>query len=279
MYFLLISFGFVFIYPLIYMVGYSFMSQGDLRSALVTYLPTAIDTSNYATAASVLNFWPSLLNTLYVAVLPAICQTAVACITAYGLSNYRFPGRRIVFALVVATIIIPPTITMLPQFLIYKSLGLTDTLFAFAIPAVLGQGLRAAIIILVFYQIFNMIPRSLYDAARIDGAGPVKLFIRIGVPLAKAGFVIGFLFSLIWYWNETTLAAMYMGNKISTMPMQLETFAQNFSHHYSARSGKSLNEAVYMAGTLLSILPLIVFYFFTQRQFVQSVDKAGITGE
>jgi multiple sugar transport system permease protein len=278
-YFFLICFGFVFLFPIIYMLGYSFMSVEDIRSALVTYVPTHLDLSNYQTAARVLDFWPSLFSSIYVAALPAACQTIASSLTAYGLSRFRFPGRSLIFILVVATVVIPPTTTMLPQFLMYNSLGLTGSVFAFILPALFGQGLRSGLMILVFYMIFNTIPKTLYEAALIDGAGAVRLFLRIGLPLVKSGIVIAFLFSFIWYWGDTTLTTIYMGNEISTLPMQLERFMQTFTRIYANNAGKSLNEAVYMAGTLLSILPLLIFYFVIQKQFVQSVDKTGITGE
>lgn len=281
-YFMLLGFGFVFVYPLIYMLAKSLMDVPDLRNPMVSYVPTVFDFSNYQAAARVLNFWPALLHSLLVSLVPAVLQSLAACVTAYGLSRYTFPGRRLVFGLILLTFVIPPTVTMLPQFLMYKQLGLVDTPLAFSIPALFGQGLRSAILILVFYQIQSSIPRSLDEAARIDGAGAVKLFLRIGIPLSLGGFVVSFLFSLIWYWNETTLTSLYMGNVLSTLPMQLEKFEMTFNRVYGARSArgaKSINEAIYLAGTMLSILPLLILYFFTQRQFVQSVDRTGITGE
>lgn len=281
-YFMLIGFGFVFIYPLIYMTAKSFMDVPDLRNPMVNLVPTMVDVSNYRAAARVLNFWPALINSLVVSLIPAVLQSIVCCVTAYGLSRYTFPGRRLVFGLILLTFVIPPTVTMLPQFLMYRQLGLVDTPYAFTIPALFGQGLRSAILILVFYQIQSSIPHSLDEAARIDGAGAVKLFLRIGIPLSLGGFVVSFLFSLIWYWNETTLTSLYMGNVLSTLPMQLEKFEMTFNRVYGARSArgaKSINEAIYLAGTMLSILPLLILYFFTQKQFVQSVDRTGITGE
>jgi multiple sugar transport system permease protein len=281
--FLLALLGFVFLYPLFHMLMYSLMDAEDLRNPLIVYLPTGLDLTNYAAAAKTLNYFKSLLTSAYVSVIPAVLQSVVACVTAYGLARFEFPGKKIIFALMLATFLIPPTITMLPQFLIYKQLGLVDTPLAFSLPALFGQGLRSALFILVFYQILRTIPRSFEEAAMMDGAGALGRFFKIVLPLAIPGFVISFLFSLVWYWNETTLSAIYFGNELTTLPLQLEKFAMSFSRAYPAsstlRGGKTLNEAVYMAGTLLNILPLLILYFFTQRQFVQSVDKTGITGE
>ena len=287
-YFLLISFGFVYLYPIIFMIGYSFMGAEDLRNQLVHYVPTRLDFSNYTSAILVLDYWQSLWTSVYVSVLPAITQSIATCITAYGLARYKFPGRSIVLGLIIATFIIPPVITMMPQFLMYQNMGLTETPLVFILPASLGQGLRSSILILVFYQILSSIPTSLEEAARIDGAGAIKLFVRIAVPLAKSGFVIAFIFSLIWYWNETTLSTIYMGNTLTTLPMRLERFAMIYAqmrHGGGAAGGgalgdaRSIDQAIYMAGTMLNVIPLLLFYFFTQKQFVESVERSGITGE
>jgi len=281
-YYLLVSFGFVFLYPILYMASYSLMDLPDLRSPFVNYIPTKLDFNNYNAAFTALNYWNALWTSIYVSFLPAAAQSVTACVTAYGLARFQFPGKRFIFGLVIAAFIIPPSITMLPQFMIYRDLGLIDTPFAFIIPATFGQGIRSSILILVFYQIINTIPVSLDESALIDGAGPYKMFARIALPLASAGFVISFLFSLIWYWNETTLSTLYMGNRITTLPMQLDRFAIVYNRMLAGRTmqgEKSLNVATYMAGTMLNVLPLLVFYFFTQKQFVQSVDRSGITGE
>ena len=95
-------------------------------------------------------------------------------------------------------------------------------------------------------------------------------------------YIVSFIFSFVWYWNETTLSALYFGNKIKTLTLGLQNFAATYQNVYSmsvTQGGKNLNEAISMAGTLISILPLLIFYFIFQRWFVQSIDKTGITGE
>lgn len=101
--------------------------------------------------------------------------------------------------------------------------------------------------------------------------------------MAVPAYIISFLFSFVWYWNETTLAAIYFGDKIKTLLLQLQNFSVLYEKMHpvtsNTQTGKSLNEAITMAGTLLNILPLLLIYFFTQRWFVESVDRTGITGE
>jgi multiple sugar transport system permease protein len=282
-YFFLILIGFVFLYPIIYMISYSLMDTKDLINPLIKWIPSKLYLGNFAEANKVLEFFPSLIKTLYVTIIPSVLQTIAASVIGYGFARFKFPFKNILLALVVATFIIPPQVTMIPQFLMYKNLGLIGSVLSYILPAVLGQGIKSAIFILIFYQFFKMLPKSLEEAAQIDGAGYLRIFFTIAVPSAIPAYVISFLFSFVWYWNETTLAALYFGDVIKTLPLQLQNFAATFQKLYpvdpNGQTGKNLNEAINMAGTFLNILPLLIIYFFTQRWFVESIDRTGITGE
>lgn len=282
-YFLLTMIGFVFIYPLFYMITYSLMDRNDLVNPLIKWVPTKFYTGNYKEANRVLNYIPTFIKTLYVTAVPAMVQTISASIIGYGFARFKMPGKKLLLLLVLVTFVIPPQVTMIPQFLMYKDLKLIGSVLAYILPAFFGQGIKSAIFILIFYQFFNMIPKSLEEAAQLDGAGALKIFIIIAVPMAVPAYIISFLFSFVWYWNETTLAALYFGDSIKTLLLQLQNFSVIYEKMRSAdpnaETGKSLNEAITMAGTLLNILPLLLVYFFTQRWFVESIDRTGITGE
>lgn len=284
LYVLLVIFGFVFLYPLIYMVSYAFMTPEDVVNPFVHYLPTQwFYMGNFTLAYQVLNYMKALGRSLLIAVLPAILQCVSTSLIGYGLARFRVPGKGVILALVLATFIIPPQATMIPQMLMYTNVGM-DNILAFLVPALFGQGLKSAIFILIFFQFFRSLPASLEEAAKIDGAGIIRIFVFIAVPLAFSGYLLTFLFSFVWYFNETTLTALFLDSKFQTLPLALESFLQSFNDMNSGaassgESGKTINEAIYMAGTFLSILPLLIIYFIAQKQFVESVDKAGITGE
>lgn len=282
-YFLLSLIGFVYLYPLFYMVTYSFMDTEDLINPLITYLPSGYYMDNFAKAAEVMDFLNTLWQNVLASFVPAIVQTASAAVIGYGFARFRIPGKSVLFALVLATFVIPPQITMIPQFLMFKDLGLIGSIFSYIIPAAFGQGIKSGLFILIFYQFFRSIPKSLEEAAQIDGAGAYKIFAVICVPMAVPAFIISFLFSMVWYWNETLLAALYLGDKLTTLPLELQNFAVTYQKVFpadpNAQTGRSLNEAINMAGTFLNIIPLLIVYFFTQRWFVESIERSGITGE
>lgn len=274
--------GFVFLYPLLKMLSMSLMAPDDLVNPLVNWVPYGFETANFSKAVQVLGYGETLWTTIYVSVLPALLQTLVCALTGYGIARYRFKGKNILFGLILATFIIPSQITMIPQFLMYKNLGILYSLKAYLLPAVFGQGIRSAIFILVFVLFFQQVPVSLTEAAEIDGANQIVIFTKIAVPVAKPGFLISFLLSVVWYWNETYLGSLYFGANIKTLPMKLENFVETFNKMVSASeagAGATANEAVQMAGTFLIILPLLILFFCAQKQFIEGIEKTGITGE
>ena len=275
--------GFVFVYPLLEMVSKSFMTVKDLVNPLVVWLPRSLDTTNYEKALHVLNFWESVKTSLYVSILPSLLQMISCSLVGYGLARFRFAGKGIVTAMVILTFLIPAQVTFIPQYLMYKDLGLLYSLKAYLLPALFGQGMKSAIFILVFFQFFNQLPKSLVEAAQIDGANNLTIFFRIAVPTAVPAYLLTFLLSMVWYWNDTYFASMYFGTEIKTLPMNLAAFEAQFSKMYPAAAGASdpnmMNEGIQMAGTVLNILPLVIIYFFTQRWFMEGIDKTGITGE
>ncbi len=264
------------------MISMSFMTADDLVNPLVSWVPYGLEISNFTRAMQVLGYWKTLWTTLYVSVLPAILQTLVCAITGYGIARYKFKGKNLLFGLILATFIIPTQITMIPQFLMYKNLGILYSLKAYLLPAVFGQGMRSAIFVLIFVLFFQQMPVSLTEAAEIDGANQFVIFFKIAVPVAKPGFLISFILSMVWYWNETYLGSLYFGANIKTLPMKLENFVDAFNKMVSASEaevGATANEAIQMAGTFLIILPLLIVFFCVQKQFIEGIEKTGITGE
>lgn len=280
-YFFLISVGFIFLYPILTMISYSFKDANDIVNPLVNWIPSNFYLGNYKTALQVLDFKNTLGETIYVTLVPALIQTLSCSLVGYGFARFKFKGKNVLFFLVLATFIIPQQMTVIPQFLMFKQLGLLESILAYILPALFGQGIKSAIFILIFFQFFKMIPKVLEEAAQVDGAGAFKIFYKIAVPMATPAYIISFLFSFVWYWNETYLATMFLGGEVQTLPMKLQQFTASFQSMFPANmaSGQNLNEAIEMAGTCLNIIPLLIVYAVAQKWFVEGIDRAGITGE
>ena len=294
MYALLISIGFVYVYPILEMFITSLMTLPDLLDASVKWIPREITFENYIEAFDVMKVKETFLNTVIGALLPAVCQTVVCALTGYGLARYDFPFKKLIIALILLTFVVPPYVLMVPNYVMFSDYKMIGTLKTLVYPALLGQGTKSAIFILIFMQFFKQTPIALDEAARVDGASDARIFLGIAVPLAVPAFILCFIFSFVWYWNDTYFTALYLngGNiadttKVSTMLLELQNFdamyqahVQNVAGWGSSVMGESVaNEAIRMAATVLTILPLLILYFCLQKYFVEGIDRAGITGE
>lgn len=282
-YILLIVIGFIFLYPLIMMIVTSLKSDNDLMDTSITWIPTSLEIANYKTAFTEISYMKSLYKTLMVVTIPSVLNTIVALLTAYGFSRFKFPGKNILFGIMLATFIIPSALTKIPQFVWYSKMDLIGSIFTYIIPSSLGQGLNEAIYILILYSMFNQIPKQLEEAAKIDGATSLGVFFKVAIPMIVPGIITVFLFSFVWYWNDSATAAMYLGragkDNWATIPVMLERYQNNIVAQTNGGIGMKLYRGEKMAGTLLSILPLLVLYFCLQRFFVESIEKTGIAGE
>lgn len=282
---LLICIGFVYLYPMLYMFSTSFMNRDDLLDTSVKWLPSTLYMQNFIDAMKSMDFTVSLLKGVVIAGLPTLCNVIICMVIGYGFARYDFTGKKIMMGILLFTYILPSQVTMIPTYVLYNNVGILGTLWAFVIPAILGNGLNAPIFILIFYQFFKQVPKVLMEAAAIDGAGHFKSFFKIAVPSAIPAIITVVLFSFVWYWNESYLTEMYVrGLTTKSIWTNLVIQLKNFDTSFETRAtvgdtATSLNESVRMAATTLSILPLLIMYFFLQKQFVESIDRAGITGE
>jgi multiple sugar transport system permease protein len=278
-YTLLISFSYVYLYPVLFMFVNSFKTVQDLIDPGVKWIPTTIEIENYQRALEVLQLPQSIYQTFGYVLKVSILATGSSALIGYGFAKFNFPFKRILFALMLATFILPPQVTMVSNMIIFRDLGIMSSQGSMTYPAFLGQGLNQSIFILIFYQFFKTIPHVLMESAEIDGASHIKIFLRIALPSAIPSIVIVFLFSMVWYWNETFMTALYVGETV-TLPLKLDQFVASYELLYPPGTlGAELNEAIRLAGNMLSILPLMVLYFIGQRQFTESIDRTGITGE
>lgn len=281
-YFILTGMGFVFLYPLLYMLSVSFMDTQDLVDATVTWIPTHLSVESFVKAARTLEFWSGLKDSLIMTAVPAGLQTFTLALAGYGLARYRVPGKKLWVVLAVLIFLVPAQVTMIPRFLLFNSYKMIGTIWPIYLISALGQGTKSTVFLLIYYNFFNSYPKSLDEAAALDGAGSVMIFFKIALPMAKSALVLTYLFSFIWIWNDTTQLPQFSTGAVTTLPMHLQQFVDRFNKLYSSvgvSTGGALNESIRLAGTLLTILPLIILYFIVQKQFIESIERTGLTGE
>ena len=288
-YFLLICIGYIYLEPIFEMISKSIMSSTDIIDPSIEWIALNPTLENFKVAARVLKMPGSLINSILFSAGLAVLQTIVAAMTGYALSRYKFRGKGFWFTMILLALIVPLTVLMIPRLIIFitaqNTLGmqLIGTPIPQVLMAVLGQGVNGTILILIFWNFFNLIPYSLDEAAMIDGAGPFQVFFHIAMRLSVSTVLIVFLFAFVWNWNETYQTATYLGGTMDLLPLKLSTFDSMFSSNASSGMGSEgmykINEAYKMAATLISITPLLLLYACVQKQFIQGIENTGITGE
>ncbi|MDF2801331.1 MAG: transporter, permease component [Anaerocolumna sp.] len=287
-YFVLICVSFVYLEPIFRMVSMTFMSSADVIDPSVDWLPKTPSFSNLVAAQSVLDLKSTLVNSIWFSALLAVGQTLVSALTGFALSRYQFKFKNVWFVLILLAFIIPVPLLMIPRLMIFIStqnilgISLIGTPIPQILMALLGQGVNSTILVLIFYNFFNLIPYSLDEAAMIDGAGPLQVFYKIAMKLSVSTVLVVFLFSFVWNWNETYITGTLVRNSIDLLPAKLNMFDSAFATYAESGRGNAefkINEAYKMSATLISITPLLILYAFVQKQFIQGIENTGITGE
>ncbi|NLJ96701.1 MAG: carbohydrate ABC transporter permease [Clostridiales bacterium] len=286
-YALLVCIGFIYLYPILNMISSSFMNLEDLLDTSIKWIPSSLYLDNYKKAALNMDYLNSFVQSIIVAGVPTVINVIVCSFVGYGFARFNFRGKKLLMAILIFSYIIPPQITMMPTYVLYADLKLVGSLWSFVLPALLGQGINAPIFILIFYQFFRQIPKVLIEASQIDGAGYFKSFRRIALPSAIPAIITVFLFSFVWYWNESYLTQLYVNGVFgngswTTLIVELKKFDSGYNPQLAMvvdGAAQSNNESIRMAAIMLSILPVLIMYFVLQRYFVESIDRTGITGE
>ena len=295
---LLVSIGFVIIYPLIYMIVTSLVSRNGFFNSARVWIPDAISPLfNYKTAMELLDYGNAFKDTLLYEVSSALIEVAACSVTAYGFARFRFKGRGVMLGVLFLTILVPDMMVLIPRMVNYSEmdflgiLGLLERLTgielrpnllgsvaAFWLPSLFSMGLRSGIIIFIYMQFFSSFPKELEEAAWIDGAGPLRTFLKIVIPSSGVVIITVVVFSLIWHWNDSQLCSMYLNDnyplafKLEMLPETLTTMGYNLN----PETPETL--AFQMAGCVLFVAPMLIIYMILQRWFIESIDRVGITG-
>ncbi len=289
-YLLLIGIAYIVLFPLLYMVALAFRPSEQLTDPTVVWLSKSYTLENILKATEVLEYFKSFWFTLRVAVLSAIVQVFSSSICAYGLARFKFKEKNLLFGLVIFTIIVPQQAILIPiysNFVNFNPLGilglfglepinLINSGWSFYLPAIFAVGINSGLMIFIYKQFFQSFPAELEEAAWIDGAGPLKTFLRIVLPSSGVATLVVSLFSLVWYWNDYMLSSLLFEDvqPLSVRLVQLETQITQLS----STSNIELVRNYLMAGCLLYILPILIFYLCVQKRFVESMERVGIVG-
>lgn len=262
---ILILVSFMWVMPVIWMVSTSLKTDAQIFTWPPQWIPRPVEFVNYPEALQYIPFGLYVRNTVLVA-LGAVVGTAFSCpLVAYGLSRIEWPGRNALFVLTLATLMLPFQVTMIPLFVTFRELGWINTWLPLIVPAFFGN----AFYIFMLRQFFMTIPQDLADAARIDGASELGIYVRVVLPLAKPALAVVALFEVLFRWRDFLGPLIYLNDSAKyTISLGLQQYSTEHDTEW----------AYLMAASTMVTAPVIIIFLFTQRTFIEGITLTGIKG-
>lgn len=268
-YVILITGAILSIFPFLFSISISLMNLTEATSIGV-WLPSEPQWSNYPRAWNEADFSQFFVNSVQISLITLAGELVFSVLAAYAFARMEFPGKNLMFGLMLATLTLPQAITWVPNFLTVSWLGkVTPIQWIDNWPALTVPFMASAFGIFLLRQFFQQIPDELWDSAQIDGAGHLRYLIQIVIPLSKAPILVLALFSFTSSWDSLAWPIL-VTRSLDWRPISfgLQAFLQE--------AGSFVN--LQMAGALISMIPILILYFFTQRQFIEAMTRSGLKG-
>ncbi len=257
--------GVLFAFPLLWMFTVSHSTPEQVAQPGIRLIPDQFRWQNYEFALTLMPFGQYAWNTIKVTGLTLFGGLLSSSLVAFAFARLRVPGKDQMFGLVLATVTLPPMVTMIPLFIIFKNFGWYDTLYPLIVPAFFGN----AFYIFLIRQFFLTIPYELEEAAKIDGCSPFRIYWQIIMPLSKPALVSVAVLSFVQHWNDFMTPLIYLNSvEQRTLALGLATFTNVWG----------VDIVALMAASTTVLLPVLVIFFIAQRYFVQGVVMSGIKG-
>lgn len=291
--------GYILLYPFIYLIVNSVKGIADTYDATVTWVPKSIYLGNFLSALKVFDVKNTLVNTFVFEIVSALIQFCSCAVAAYGMARFNIREKGILSVLMIASMLVPPVMLIIPNYvnfsqmdflgilgLLSKIIGkdirpnLIGTPWSFYLPSLLGVGIKGGLFIYIFSQFYKGMPKELEEAAEIDGAGAWRTFLSIVVPSSGSANITVLLFSVVWHWNDYYFAQMYVPEK-PTFAVAINNFGENTVSAMlglDIQSSALLSVPILLAGCLIFMIPLIVFFAVIQRKFMASIARTGLVG-
>jgi multiple sugar transport system permease protein len=260
----------IFVFPFVWLLSASLKTREEVYNF---DLFTSFHFENYAQIFDIVPMGHWIFNSALVGLLAASTVTVSSAMVAFGFAYFRFPGRNILFGLVLGSMMLPGAVTMIPNFLIWNALGLVNSpTFA---PLWAGNLFGSAFYVFLLRQFFMGLPRELFEAARVDGAGYFRMFRSIAVPLTLPSMIVVFIFELKASWTDLMKPLIFIKDvDLFTLPRGLKQMVDAFN---PAIGGQGEFHLV-MAASVIITLPMVIVFFLAQRYFVEGIATTGSKG-
>jgi ABC-type glycerol-3-phosphate transport system permease component len=260
--------GVVFLVPLFWLFASSLKEGSRIFDQPVEWFPANPQWRNYPDAWTALPFTRFLLNTLFVTLVPLVAEVFASALVAYGFARFAFPGRNLLFMVMISTMFLPDAVKLIPTFLIWKQFNLIDNYDPLVLGSLLGG---TPLFIFLMRQFFSSVPKEIEEAAIIDGANVFQTFTRVMLPLIRPALLSVSIIGFQGHWNDFLGPLIYLNSQAKytlTVGMYFFTGGTNERPHWEWL----------MAMSTLMILPILILFIFFQRYFIEGLTSGGVKG-
>ena len=286
--FLLAGLTYLICMPFVVKLSSSFMSKSDLYDAMVKFIPRNFTLENYRYVIRETEYLKALTNTVFISLLCAVLQTLSCAMIGYGLAKFKFKGRGFIMAIAIFTMIVPPDATINALYMNFKFFNpmgvlglftdnlpnLLDTAYPLTLLSATGFALKNGLYIILMRQFFKGVPDEMLEAAEVDGAGCIRTFFKIILPMAIPMLSIIFVLSFAWQWTDSYYSSLLFQD-LDVLSNTINAVAQIGGEGYA---GSKYSSVLINTSSVLILAPLILFYLFAQKLNVQSIERTGLVG-
>ncbi|MFR9094132.1 MAG: carbohydrate ABC transporter permease [Blautia coccoides] len=266
-YFVLIAAAVICLFPFIWMISTSFKPMSDIYKMPPTLFPENGTVENFVEGWKGANFQLYFKNTAVITFLATVGTVLSSSVVAYGFARFQSRCSKLLFMVLLGTMMLPTQVTLIPQYLLYYKLGMVDTIWPLIIPSWLGGG---AFNIFLFIQFFRTLPKELDEAAKIDGANSLQVFTRILLPAVKPVMLAVLVMALVYNWNDFFNPLIYLNSK--------DKFTIAIGLQFFKGSQGNVQVGQMMSMALVSLLPVLVIFATCQKYFIQGIKMSGLKG-
>ena len=297
MYVIIYGIAFTILYPFLFMSVSAFRGREDMFNPAVVWVTRHFTWEHIGFVINFMDYPTIIGHTVSIALVSALLQTLVCSFVGYGFARFKFPGKGVFFAVVIFTIIIPAQTYITPTYLLFRnfqipvisqvmnliksgsgSWSLINNPVSFWLQALTGMGIRSGLFIYIFRQFYRGMPKELESAALIDGSGAYRTYFKVMMPNAVPAMVSVFMFSLVWHWNDYFITSVLSTNS-KTMAIALSELRYAVSVIQGPDGANVLLQQIRVqAGALIAVIPMLVLFVISQKFFIESVERTGITG-
>ncbi len=268
-YAVLAAFGLLMLYPLIWLIGASFKTNAEIFASPSFWPkePTLDGYINGWKTSTPYTFGHFIWNTLVI-IIPKVIGTAVSCtLVAYGFARFEFPGKKILFMTVIATLLLPNVVTRIPQYLLFRDIGWLDSFLPLWVPSALAGD---AFFVFMLIQFLRAIPRDMEEAARVDGANTLQTLIYIVVPMLMPAIISVCLFQFMWTMNDFLGPLIYISS--------VENYPVSLALKLSIDTTEAFDWNQILAMSVLALAPSLTVFFLAQKYFIEGISTGGVKG-